>query len=266
MGLVAVTPAMAVDALVHWRAGAGDRPAGYLLHVRTGSGQYGPARDVGMARRRSDGTFETTVTDLDPETSYAFAISAYSDDGEDTVRSNEIALPAQVGPCAWLAEDATCLPSEPCGSGTCADGACIPGPAPASGASSARVVARGSTVRGKGRFYGLGPLDPARQGFAMQLAGPGGGALQDIEVPPGAFVALRQRNVFRYRGRRPIRRVVLRLVRDEVEVSFLVRPATAPSGTDPLRWEIHVGGSACATTSQMPCSASYPTWRRWRQF
>src|SRR5688572_15798391 len=75
VSLVAVTPAMAVDVLVHWRAGAGDLPAGYHLHVRTGSGHYEPARDVGMAQRRSDGTFETVVADLDPQTSYAFAIS-----------------------------------------------------------------------------------------------------------------------------------------------------------------------------------------------
>jgi hypothetical protein len=266
VGLAAVTPAMAVDVLVHWRAGAGDLPAGYRLHVRTGSGHYGPARDVGVARRRSDGTFEAAVTDLDPQTSYVFAISAYSDDGGGTIRSNEIAIPAQIGPCASLAEGATCVPSEPCGTGTCADGACVPGLLPASGASSARVVARGSTVRGRGRFYGLGPLDPVGQGFAMRLEGPGGVALQALDVPPGVFITRPHRAVFVYRGRGPLRHVVLRVVRDEVEVRFLMRPATAPSGTDPLRWEIHVGGAACATTSQMPCSASSRARRRWRQF
>jgi hypothetical protein len=260
MMVLAATPAMAVDVLLHWQAGAGDLPAGYRLHVRTGSGHYVAAHDVGPARRRADGTFEASVTDLDPQTSYAFAVSAYGDDG-DTLRSNEIAIPAQVGPCASLAEGAACDPSEPCRAGTCADGACVSGPPPASGASSARVVARGRTVRGRGRFHGLGPVDPVGQGFTMRLEDPDGVALDDIDVPPGTFIARRRRTVFRYRARRPLRRVLLRLVQDGVEVRFRVHVAATPAGTGPLEWHLRVGGDACATTPQMPCSPSRVGWR-----
>ncbi len=66
--------------------------AGYRLYVRPAGGAERAPIDVPRPRHDGSGRFETVVDDLDVETTYTFAISAYREDGTESDRSNSYTI------------------------------------------------------------------------------------------------------------------------------------------------------------------------------
>lgn len=86
--LTGSTSASAYSVAVRWADGADQAVAGYRLYVRAAGGMERPAIDVPRPRHDGSGRFETRVGDLDVETTYTFALSAYRVDGSESERSN----------------------------------------------------------------------------------------------------------------------------------------------------------------------------------
>ena len=82
------TNASAYSVAVRWTDAADQAVAGYRLYVRPAGGVERPAIDVPRPRHDGSGRFETRVGALDVETTYTFALSAYSADGTESERSN----------------------------------------------------------------------------------------------------------------------------------------------------------------------------------
>jgi len=81
--------AAAYGVLLRWRAADDAAIAGYHVHVRENGGSDGPPIDV-RAHATDDPTqFEALLDDLAVETTYTFALSAYTGDGRESARSNE---------------------------------------------------------------------------------------------------------------------------------------------------------------------------------
>lgn len=207
-----------------------------------------------MAERRGDATFDFTVEGLDPRRSYAFAISAYSEGGQESTLSNEVTLPSSLGPCAGQPEGAACDIGDLCAASTCADGMCVAGLVP-DGPSGVRLTLRGRVLRGRGRVEGLGRGDLADAGFDMRLSGRDGVILLQEVVPPESFRVRRNGKLLRYRrrGTGGLRRLVLRRRGDTLRIRFrslLQRPPA--DWIQPFTLTVRLGAS-CASTAAVPC-------------
>ena len=82
------TSASAYSVAVRWAGNDDDAIAGYRLYVRPADGAERPPIDVPRPRRDGSGRFEGIVGDLQVETTYTFALSAYGENGVESPRSN----------------------------------------------------------------------------------------------------------------------------------------------------------------------------------
>ncbi len=83
--------AVAYSVQLRWDAPANGGGVGYHLYVREGDAPYSAPRAV-VPADGADGAFTTVLTDLAIERTYTFAVSAYTDDGRESARSNERAI------------------------------------------------------------------------------------------------------------------------------------------------------------------------------
>src|SRR6266850_8518024 len=94
-----LTPTTAVagmrGARVRWQSTGDPLVAGYRVHVRVLSADYGLTLDAGMGTPDADGSMLYVVSDLDADTDYAFALTAYGVNGSESAFSNEVMLPAR---------------------------------------------------------------------------------------------------------------------------------------------------------------------------
>jgi hypothetical protein len=81
--------ASAYTVLLRWRGAPDASVAGYHLHVRQNGGSYGSPIDVQADDAGASDHFEALLDDLAIETTYTFALSAYTFDGRESERSNE---------------------------------------------------------------------------------------------------------------------------------------------------------------------------------
>lgn len=82
----------AYSVAVRWTDGADRAVEGYRLYVRPAGGPERGPIDVPRPRHDGTGRFEARVGDLDIETTYTFALSAYSADGSESERSNSYSI------------------------------------------------------------------------------------------------------------------------------------------------------------------------------
>lgn len=80
--------ASAYAVAMRWTDGADRAVAGYRLYVQPAGSAERPPIDVPRPRHDGSGRFEARVDNLDVETTYTFAISAYAADGTESERSN----------------------------------------------------------------------------------------------------------------------------------------------------------------------------------
>jgi hypothetical protein len=81
--------ASAYSVLLRWRGAPAANIAGYHLHVRENGGSYGSPIDVQAEDAGALDHFEALLDDLATETTYTFALSAYTFDGRESELSNE---------------------------------------------------------------------------------------------------------------------------------------------------------------------------------
>jgi fibronectin type III domain protein len=84
--------ASAYTVAMRWSANGDQTIAGYRLYVQPEGGVERPPIDVPSPRHDGTGHFEGLVTDLDVETTYTFALSAYRSDGTESERSNSYTI------------------------------------------------------------------------------------------------------------------------------------------------------------------------------
>lgn len=72
-------------ARLSWEASVGRNIAGYKIYSATTSGGYGPPMVV-----TSMDVTTYTVTDLTPDTTYFFVVTAFNTDGAESTVSNEV--------------------------------------------------------------------------------------------------------------------------------------------------------------------------------
>lgn len=84
--------AAAYTVAVRWTGTNDATIAGYHLYVRPAGGSERAPIDVPRPRHDGSGRFEALVGDLQVETTYTFAISAYREDGTESDRSNSYTL------------------------------------------------------------------------------------------------------------------------------------------------------------------------------
>lgn len=90
--LTGPTVASAYSVAVRWSSDDIPSAAGYRVYVRpAGSPERAPI-DVPMPRHDGSGRFESVIGDLQVETTYTFAISAYGFDGTESHRSNSYTI------------------------------------------------------------------------------------------------------------------------------------------------------------------------------
>jgi hypothetical protein len=79
-------------ARVRWQPSTDPAVVGYRVYKRTVNGTYGPAQDAVTPTPGLDGTLSVLVNSLDVRTDYAFAATAYTGDGSESGRSNELLI------------------------------------------------------------------------------------------------------------------------------------------------------------------------------
>jgi hypothetical protein len=90
--LTGPTCASAYTVAVRWTGGEDRSIAGYRLYVRPAGGSERAPIDVPWPRHDGSGRFEGLIGDLQVETTYTFAISAYRTDGTESDRSNSYTI------------------------------------------------------------------------------------------------------------------------------------------------------------------------------
>jgi hypothetical protein len=90
--LVGPTCASAYTVAVRWTASEDRAIAGYRLYVLPAGGVERAPIDVPRPQRNASGHFEGLIGDLQVETTYTFALSAYSDNGTESERSNSYTI------------------------------------------------------------------------------------------------------------------------------------------------------------------------------
>lgn len=248
--------------LVRWLPGPGESPDGYLVYVRQADAAVEPSpRDVVLPPLEPDGTYQWISEPLDASVSYAVSLAAYAR-GFESPRSNEITVPARIGPCAQREEGTVCDAGDPCVAGACTGGECsvIAGDPPAPGeALDAELVLRGRRLAGSGSFVTPTALQPGAVGASVEVLGRDQSLLYRTDVPPEAF-RLRVRGpgqTYRFTGRRrepgDLRKLVLRLRDDRLTVRLRARAEAAPSAdAEPLTWVVRIG-TACVRQVDLIC-------------
>jgi hypothetical protein len=82
-------------AKVRWQPSTDPTVAGYHVYTRMLTGSYGTPQDAGNPTPAADGTMSCLVTGLDSAVGYAFAVTAYESNGNESAFSNELTLPPQ---------------------------------------------------------------------------------------------------------------------------------------------------------------------------
>jgi len=99
MIMALAAPAMAADVTLAWDANSEPDLAGYILFYGTASGQY--TQQVTINARDGDGAIiaapQHTVTGLDDDTTYFFAIKATNAAGNQSDFSDELAYTVRPG-------------------------------------------------------------------------------------------------------------------------------------------------------------------------
>jgi hypothetical protein len=98
VGLLAVGPAAAqtstYTARVRWQPIPAPSVAGYRVYSGGLSGAFGSPLDAGKPAPAADGTMSFLVPGLDATVGHAFAVTAYTSDGQQSAYSNQLTLPA----------------------------------------------------------------------------------------------------------------------------------------------------------------------------
>ncbi len=84
--------ASAYSVAIRWTGSGDPWIAGYHLHVKPAGGDERPAIDVPRPRHDGAGHFQSVIGDLDVATTYTFTITAYSQNGIESDRSNSYTI------------------------------------------------------------------------------------------------------------------------------------------------------------------------------
>jgi hypothetical protein len=90
--LAGATAASAYSVAVRWTSSDIPSAAGYRVYVRPAGGAERAPIDVAKPRHDGSGRFEIVIGDLQIETTYTFALSAYGWDGSESDRSNSYTI------------------------------------------------------------------------------------------------------------------------------------------------------------------------------
>jgi hypothetical protein len=273
---------------VRWEPPSSDDIAGYRIYTRSLDAPYGDPQDVGLPAADGDGSLRALVPSLEGVGDHAFAVTAYTADGTESVLSNELVLygPGVRAACTELhcaaRDDCSIAPSrdgiacyqdDPCNTGGCAGGVCaVTASATPGDGLLVRFVMRkiGQRVRlvaGAALPAPL-PLRAALEGTTIELRDAAGKLLYGATVPGRAFHWTRHRHALVYRraGRRRapagangLTRVALRKVGKGAVLSLrAVGGNLAQVPTDErLLWVLRVG-DRCARNLGVLCRPAGP--------
>ena len=90
--LAYASPAAAYSVVIRWTGDADPSVAGYRLHVKPATGAERAPVDVPRPRHDGSGRFESVIGELEVTATYTFTITAYSDGGVESERSNSYTI------------------------------------------------------------------------------------------------------------------------------------------------------------------------------
>jgi len=234
-----LTPTTAVagmrGARVRWQSTGDPLVAGYRVHVRVLSADYGLTLDAGMGTADADGAMLYVVSDLDADTDYAFALTAYGVNGSESAFSNEVMLPARP--------------------------ACTDGPLTVS-RFAYRAAGRRKRLVAQGAFAAARFVDPTTDGATVEVADADGRLLYSAAAPAAAFRRSRSGHTFRYvaRGSAPngaagLLRLVFHVGGAIANVSLRAKSSDLPPPGDRprLTWRLRLGNQ-CVAEPGLACS------------